>query len=172
MTRVGDKENLNSMTDELLHYEDFLPGDEREVGSYEITADLIREYASEWDPQPFHLDEDYAAASVLRGLCASGWQVCAIMNRLMVDAYARRAAGMGSFGIEEVKWIKPVYVGDVLTLGYKVLDKRVSRSKPEMGIVRMSWRALDQYRALKTEMIGINLMRVRGAGAQLTAAVQ
>ena len=130
-----------------------------------MSADLIREYAREWDPQPFHLDEDLARNSVLGGLCASGWQVCAIMNRLMVDGYASRSAGMGSFGIQETKWLKPVYADDVLTLRYEVLDKRVSTRRPEMGIVTMCWQALDQHGTVKTEMTGVNLFKVRSASA-------
>ena len=153
------------MTGELLHYEDFAIGDVNTQGPYAMSADLIREYAREWDPQPFHLHEDLARNSVLGGLCASGWQVCAIMNRLMVDGYASRSAGMGSFGIQETKWLKPVYADDVLTLRYEVLDKRVSTRRPEMGIVTMCWQALDQHGTVKTEMTGVNLFKVRSASA-------
>ncbi len=151
------------MTDGLMHYEDFNTGDERTYGAFAMSRDLILEYAREWDPQPFHLDEELASASVLGGLCASGWQVCSIMNRLMVEGYASKAAGMGSFGIEQVKWIKPVYAGDVLTLRYTVLEKRVSSKRPDMGIVRMRWQAITQTGEVKTEMTGVNLFRVRAA---------
>lgn len=149
------------MTGELLHYEDFAVGDVNTHGPFAMTADLIRDYAREWDPQPFHLDEELARNSVLGGLCASGWQVCAIMNRLMVEAYANRAAGLGSFGVQEVKWLKPVYADDVLTLRYEILDKRVSSRRPEMGIITMRWQALDQHGTVKTEMTGVNLFKVR-----------
>lgn len=148
-----------------LHYEDFQVGDVKTHGQFALSAELIREYAHEWDPQPFHLDEELASNSVLGGLCASGWQVCAIMNRLMVEAYASKAAGMGSFGVQQTRWLKPVYAGDVLTLRYTVLDKRVSSSRPEMGIVTMRWEALDQHGTLKTEMTGVNLFKVRNAAA-------
>ena len=152
------------MSGDLLHYEDFRVGDTRTTGEFAMSADLIREYAGEWDPQPFHLDEELANASVLGGLCASGWQVCSIMNRLMVLGYANHAAGMGSFGVEQVKWMKPVYADDVLSLRYTVLEKRVSSKRPEMGIVRMRWEALDQTGQAKSEMTGTNLFRVRAAG--------
>jgi acyl dehydratase len=152
------------MSGDLLHYEDFNVGETRSYGAFAMSADLIREYAAEWDPQPFHLDEELANASVLGGLCASGWQVCSIMNRLMVLGYANRAAGMGSFGIEQVKWMKPVYATDVLSLRYTVLEKRISSKRPEMGILRMRWEALDQTGQPKTEMTGTNLFRVRAAG--------
>jgi len=149
------------MSGDLLHYEDFKVGDERTYGAFAMSRELIVEYAREWDPQPFHLDEELANASVLGGLCASGWQVCSIMNRLMVEGYASKAAGMGSFGIEQVKWIRPVYADDVLTLRYTVLEKRVSSKRPEMGIVRMCWQAVAGSGEVKTEMTGVNLFRVR-----------
>lgn len=151
------------MPKQLLHYEDFNVGDTNTFGAFAMSADLIREYAAEWDPQPFHLDEELASASVLGGLCASGWQVCAILNRLQVLAYANKAAGMGSFGVEQVKWIKPVYATDVLSLRYTVLEKRVSSKRPEMGIVRMRWEAVNQDGVVKTEMTGTSLMGVRAA---------
>lgn len=152
-----------TMSKDLLHYEDFNVGDTNTFGAFAMSADLIREYAAEWDPQPFHLDEELANASVLGGLCASGWQVCSIINRLTVMAYANNAAGMGSFGVEQVKWMKPVYATDVLTLRYTVLEKRVSSKRPEMGIVRMRWEAINQDGVSKTEMTGTNLFGVRAA---------
>jgi acyl dehydratase len=158
------------MTGDLLHYEDFHVGHVKTHGPFAMSADLIREYALEWDPQPFHLDEELAKNSVLGGLCASGWQVCAIMTRLMVDGYASKAAGMGSFGIREARWIKPVYAEDVLTLRYTVLEKRVSSSKPEMGIVTMRWEAIDQHGTVKTEMTGVNLFKVRNPARTEVAA--
>ncbi len=149
------------MARDLLYYEDFETGEVRCFGPFAMSADMIREYAAEWDPQPFHLDEELARNSVLGGLCASGWQVCAIMNRMMVDGYAAASAGMGSFGIDEVKWILPVYADDVLTLRRTILEKRISVKRPEMGIIRMRWEMLDQLGVIKTDMTGVNLMRVR-----------
>lgn len=151
------------MPKKLLHYEDFNVGDTKTFGAFAMSVDLIREYAAEWDPQPFHLDEELANASVLGGLCASGWQMCSILNRLQVLAYANDAAGMGSFGVEQVKWMKPVYATDILTLRYTVLDKRISSKRPEMGIVRMRWEAVNQAAVVKTEMTGTNLIGVRAA---------
>jgi len=156
------------MSGELLHYEDFRVGDTNTFGAFAMSVDLIREYAAEWDPQPFHLDEELANASVLGGLCASGWQVCSIINRLQVMAYANNAAGMGSFGVEQVKWMKPVYASDVLTLRYTVLEKRISSKRPEMGIVRMRWEAINQDGVAKTEMTGTNLIAVRQASEAMT----
>ena len=158
------------MTGDLLHYEDFHVGDVNTHGPFAMSAELVRDYAREWDPQPFHLDEELAKNSVLGGLCASGWQVCAIMNRMMIEAYAGKADGMGSFGIEQVKWMKPVYADDELTLRYTVLEKRVSRSRPEMGIITMKWEALDQHGTVKTEMTGVNLFKVRSVVAAEASA--
>ena len=96
---------------DLLHYEDFPAGEVIVYGAYEVTADEIKAFAGEFDPQPFHLDEEAGRASILGGLCASGWHVCAMLNRMNVDAYLVRSAAMGSFGLEEVKWLRPVFAG-------------------------------------------------------------
>ena len=146
---------------ELLHYEDFPVGKVAMTDSIEFTADFIRDFAAEWDPQPFHLDEAEGRSSVLGGLSASGWQVCSVITRLSVDAYAARSAGMGSFGVSEVRWIRPVLEGDRIRVRYTVLDRRVSSKRPEMGILTVLWEAIDQDGTLKATMTGIELIRVR-----------
>jgi acyl dehydratase len=150
---------------ELLHYEDFPAGEVATYGRYEVTAEEIKAFAAEFDPQPFHLDERAGAASLLGGLSASGWHVCAIMNRMMVDAYLGRAASMGSFGVNEMKWLRPVRPGDVLSVRRTTLERRVSGKRPEMGILTFRWELLDAEGAVKAEMTGINLVRTRAAGA-------
>ncbi len=151
-----------SDVEDLLHYEDFPLGEVVTFGRWDVTADDIRSFAEEFDPQPFHLDEKAGRDSILGGLSASGWHVCAMMNRLMHDAYIGRSASMGSFGIAETRWLKPVLVGDVLTMRRTTLEKRVSGSRPEMGIITFRWEAVDETGAVKTEMTGVNLIRVRG----------
>lgn len=147
--------------DGLLHYEDFPPGEVVAYGAYKVTVDEIKAFAAEYDPQPFHLDEEAARASLLGGLCASGWHVCAILNRMNVDAYLGRAAGMGSFGIEEVKWLKPVYAGETLSVRRTTLDRRVSVKRPDMGIVRFRWEVTNGAGDHKLDARGVNLFRVR-----------
>jgi acyl dehydratase len=146
---------------DLFHYEDFIVGESRDLGAYEVTAAEIKSFAREFDPQFFHLDEEQARSSVLGGLSASGWHTCGILMRLMVDGYLGKTAGMGSPGLDEVKWLKPVYAGETLRGRMTVLAKRQSRSRPEMGLVTMKWEALSAAGEVKIDMTGINLIKVR-----------
>ena len=146
---------------ELLHFEDFPVGEVLEFGNYLVTAEEIREFAREFDPQPFHVDEEAAKASLLGGLSASGWHVCAIIMRIMVDGYYGRTASMGSTGIDEMKWLKAVRPGDRLSCRRTTLETRVSAKRPEMGIVKMRFEIFDTASEKKAEMTGINLIKVR-----------
>jgi acyl dehydratase len=146
---------------DLLHYEDFPEGLVIPFGSYHLTREEVIAYAAEWDPQPFHLDEDVARRSVLGGLAASGWQSSAILVRLAIDAFVNRSAAMASNSMEEVKWLKPVYAGETLTGRATVLGRRVSAKRPEMGILWMRFELLSGAGELKTEITGIQFMRVR-----------
>ena len=148
---------------ELLHFEDFPVGEVLEFGNYTVTAEEIVEFAREFDPQPFHIDEEAAKASLLGGLSASGWHVCAIIMRMMVDGYYGRTASMGSTGIDEMKWLKPVRPGDRLSCRRTTLEARVSAKRPEMGIVRLRYEIFDALPEKKAEMTGINLIKVRRA---------
>ena len=136
-------------------------GESCELGAYEVTAEEIKAFAREFDPQFFHLDEERAKSSVLGGLSASGWHTCGILMRLMVDGYLGRTAGMGSPGLDEVKWLKPVYAGETLQGRMTVLAKRQSKSRPEMGLVTMRWEARSHMGETKIDMTGINLIKVR-----------
>ena len=118
-------------------------------------------FAQEFDPQPFHLDEAAGKSSVLGGLAASGWHNCAILMRMICNGYLNNAAGMGSNGLDEVRWVKPVFAGDTLTGTMKVLSKRVSSKRPEMGILKCHWELLSAAGELKLEQTGVNFMRVR-----------
>jgi acyl dehydratase len=144
-----------------LFFEDFPVGEVVDYGSYEVTAEEIVRFAREFDPQPFHVDEKAARASMLGGLSASGWHVCAIVMRMMVDDYFGRAASMGSTGIDEMKWLKPVFAGDRLSCRRTTLAARSSAKRPEMGILTMRWELFDAKAEKKAEMTGINLIKVR-----------
>jgi acyl dehydratase len=149
--------------DGRLHFEDFPVGEVFEYGSYTVTAEEIIAFAQEFDPQPFHLSEEGGAASLLGGLCASGWHVCAILMRLMVDGYFGRTASMGSTGVDEMKWIKPVYAGDTLWYRRTTLGARVSSKRPEMGIVTFQFELFDRRRVQKAAMTAVNLIEVKGS---------
>ena len=103
-----------------LHFEDFRTGQIYSLGEHRITADEIIEFASEFDPQPQHLDPEAAKASILGALAASGWHLCALCMRMIVDGLFSRCASMGAPGVEEVQWRKPVYAGDVVQLEAEV----------------------------------------------------
>ena len=123
------------MTD-MIHFEDLTPGTTFELGPRPVSRDEIIEFASEFDPQPMHLDEKAGEASILGGLAASGWHTCAMMMRMIYDAYVSRSAGEGAPGIEFVAWKRPVLAGDTLTGTSEVLELRRSSSRPAIGIVR------------------------------------
>jgi acyl dehydratase len=121
----------------LLFFEDFPVGASGECGPRAITREEIVAFAREFDPQPFHLDEEAAKGTFVGELIASGWQTCALMMRIMFEGIIHETSSMGAPGIEEVKWLKPVRPGDRLTAHWRVLDTRTSRSRPEMGFVRL-----------------------------------
>ncbi len=144
-----------------LHYEDFHVGQVFPLGPYPVAREEVLDYAREFDPQDFHLDEEAAQASVLGGLAASGWHSCAMMMRMICDGYLNRSAGMGSPGLSDVKWLKPVLVGETLTGTMTVLKARVSNTRPEMGILECRWEMFNATGEMKMEQTGINFMRVR-----------
>jgi len=128
---------------DLLYFEDFKPGQIFEAGPYEVTKDEIFEFARAFDPQPHHLDEEAAKQSMLGGLAASGWHVCAMAMRMFCDAVLSRAASQGAPGIEEARWMKPVRPGDVLRLEIEIVETRPSKSKP-IGFVKLHWKVFSQ----------------------------
>jgi acyl dehydratase len=126
------------------YFEDFTPGSVDTYGPRIVTREEIIEFAALYDPQPMHLDEEAGRASMLGGLAASGWHSCAIVMRMICDWFVLDSASWGGPGVDEIKWIKPVRPGDALTLRRTILDKRVSKSRPEMGFVPFSYELLNQ----------------------------
>src|SRR5438552_5238914 len=118
-----------------LTFEDFPPGRLGTFGPRHVTREEILAFAAEFDPQPMHLDEAAAQASMLKGLSGSGWHLCSIMMRMMFDGFIGRTASMGSPGVNEVRWLAPLRPGDDLMLDMEVEEARVSKSRPETGIV-------------------------------------
>jgi acyl dehydratase len=123
-----------------LTFEDFPVGHFGTFGPRHVTRDEIIAFASEFDPQPMHLDEEAAKRTMLRGLSGSGWHLCSIMMRMMFDGYLGRTASLGSPGVDEVRWLAPLRPGDDLMLDVDVTASRVSRSRPEIGIVTFMMR--------------------------------
>jgi len=125
-------------------YEDFEVGSSLELGSKLVTAEEIVEFASEFDPQPMHLEQAAGEASILGGLSASGWHICGMFMRLLCDSLLLDSTSQGSPGIDEVKWKKPVLAGDRLTARSTVLAKRISSSRPGLGLVSMRAEMFNQ----------------------------
>ena len=126
-----------------VYFEDFYVGQKFAFGHYEVTKEEIFEYAREFDPQPHHLDEEAAQRSMLGGLSASGWQVCAIAMRIAVDGIFEKAQSRGGKGVEDCRWLKPVRPGDILRIEIEILDTSPHPRKP-MGFVRMKWDVFNQ----------------------------
>jgi acyl dehydratase len=139
------------------HLEDFHPGETIELGSRSVDRDEIIEFASKYDPQPFHVDEEAGRRSIYGGLIASGWHTVAMLMRLLVDTVASRSASMGSPGIDEIRFLKPVRPGDTLSARMIVLDVVPSRSKADRGHVRASYEVFNQHGDKVMTMIGLGI---------------
>ena len=129
----------------MRYFEDFAEGQVETHGPKTVTREEIIAFASEYDPQPMHLDEDAARQTMLGGLSASGWHICMVMMRLLADGVLLDSSSMGAPGIEEMRWLKPVRPGDQVSARVTVLDKRVSKSRPEIGLVRLQIDLLNQH---------------------------
>ena len=125
------------------YWEDLAAGETVEIGSHTITAEEIIAFAKQFDPQPFHVDAEKAKDSIYGGLIASGWHTCSIAMRLMCDSYVNQAASMGSPGLEEVRWLKPVRPGDTLRATRTIEESRPT-SKPDRGLVLTRWDMYNQ----------------------------
>jgi acyl dehydratase len=119
-----------------LHFEDFPAGEVASYGAYHLTGEDIVAFAEEFDPQPFHLDDEAARDTLLGGLAASGWHGCAILMRLNCDGFLNASTSMGAPGIDEVKWLKPLRPGMTLGVRRTTLEARPSKGRPEMGLVK------------------------------------
>jgi len=144
--------------------EDFEVGQRHEIGTFSMEKDEIVEFASQFDPQLFHIDEDAAAESPFGGLIASGWHTCAKLMRTMCDAYLLKANGAGSPGIENISWIKPVRPGDVISVVRETKQINPSRSKPDRGMVLSHYTLTNQNGEVVMTMTGWGMMFRRGAG--------
>jgi acyl dehydratase len=117
----------------------------RELGPYVVTREEIMEFARRYDPQPFHLDEEAGRAMHFGGLVASGWHTAAIAHRLLIEGALKETASLGSPGLDELRWLKPVRPGDALTLRIEVLELMPSRSKPDRGSIRWRFELRNQH---------------------------
>lgn len=152
----------------MLYYEDIIVGSSKTFGHYEVTREEVIQFAQAYDPQPFHLDDDAAAQTHFGRLSASGWHSCAMTMRMMVDDMTvNRQAGLGSPGVDQLRWVKPVYPGDTLSCRSEILEKRRSKSRPEMGIFKSRSQTFNQHGELVLEMISNGLIRVHNQDAPI-----
>src|SRR5512141_283818 len=131
-----------------LHWEDFKPGAVAVYGPRLVTREEIVAFAAEFDPQPMHLDEAAASATLLGGLAASGWHSCSLLMRMMADAFILNSASMGSPGVDEVSWHRPLRPGTRIRLRTTVLESRASNSRPTAGLVKFRFEMLDEVDAV------------------------
>ncbi len=128
----------------VRYLEDFVVGQTFSSGRIVVEREQIKRFASEFDPQPFHLDEKAAQDTIFRGLAASGWHTAAITMRLLVDSEIKPAGGIVGAGFDEFRWLRPVRPGDELRLESEVLEVRPSKSRPEEGLIKVRTTTLNQ----------------------------
>ena len=151
------------MSEGLVYFEDLEVGLAASFGRYEVTREEVLAFAASYDPQPFHLSDEAAAQTHFGRISASGWHTCAMTMRMLVDNITeRKQAGLGSPGLDELRWHRPVYPGDVLRVESELLSKKQSQSRPEMGSFQSAVRVYNQDNVMVMGMKSIGLIRVRG----------
>ena len=140
----------------MRYFEDFHVGDTFDLGPLTVTAEEIMAFARQFDPQYFHTDPESAKDSIFGGLIASGWHVGALFTRMYVDGLLSEMAGMGSPGLEQIRWLLPARPDDTLHGRVTVTDARVSKSRPTMGILRVNCELFNQHHELLMTIIGTN----------------
>ena len=148
-----------------LYWEDLQPGAVSVSGPRLVTREEIVAFAAEFDPQPMHLDEAAASATLLGGLAASGWHSCCLLMRIMADGFVNQTSSMGAPGVEEVRWLKPLRPGTQVRVRTTVLDKRASNSRPEVGFVRCRAEMIDERDDVITSFTSPLMLRRRETGA-------
>jgi acyl dehydratase len=149
-----------------LHWEDFQPGAVAVYGPRLVTREEIVAFAAEFDPQPMHLDEAAAAATMLGGLAASGWHVCCLLMRIITDGFVLNSSSMGAPGVEEVRWLRPLRPGMRIRVRSTVLETRASKSRPEMGLVKIHHEVLDEGDAVLTTLTSTAMLGRRQPGTR------
>ncbi len=144
------------------YFEDIVVGSTHKFGSYSVTRDEVLAFAGKYDPQPFHLDDDAAAKTHFGRISASGWHTCAMVMSLVVENIKKSdQAGLGSPGLDELRWHKPVYPGDTLRCESEIIEKTPSRSRPEMGSFRSHLTVYNQDDVKVMSYISIGLISTR-----------
>lgn len=148
----------------MLYFEDFVTGSVDEYGPLPVSQDDILAFARRFDAQDFHIDPEKAETSFVGSLIGSGWHSCALLMRLVAEAFLLDSTSMGSPGVEEVKWLRPVKPGDLLKLRWTVAETKESRSRPEMGLVKFRFELLNQRGEPVVEQNNWVMFGRRGSG--------
>ncbi len=143
------------------YFEDYTAGSVYEYGPIGIDEAEILAFARAYDPQTIHTDPVAAAAGPFNGLIASGWQTIGLMMRLFVGHYLSDVASRASPGVDEVRWLRPVRPGDALRLRVSVVETRLSRSKPDRGMVVSQLEAINQHEEIVCSLRAMNLLAAR-----------
>ncbi|MBO6945919.1 MaoC family dehydratase [Altererythrobacter sp.] len=152
----------------MIYYEDLEIGKRASFGRYEVTREEVLEFASKYDPQAFHLDDEAAAKTHFGRVSASGWHTCAMTMAMMVENMKNvKQAGLGSPGVDQLMWKKPVYPGDTLRVESEVTEKRRSKSRREMGIFKSRAQVFNQNNEVVLEMTSNGLIAVRDPDAPI-----
>ncbi|MFF8785746.1 MaoC family dehydratase [Streptomyces sp. NPDC015125] len=163
MVQATDEQLLTTPIDQR-YFEDYVPGSTYVFGTASVDESQIVEFAKEYDPQFFHVDPVAAADGPFGGLIASGWQTAALMMRLFARHYLSSVASLGGPGVDELRWLRPVRPGDVLTLRVTVLEAKASNSKPDRGLVRSLAELLDPAGEPVFKATVLNFLRRRTPG--------
>jgi acyl dehydratase len=139
------------------YWEDLTAGSVRDLGTVSVSADEIKKFAQQFDPQPFHLDEAAGQSSIFGSLCASGWHTCSLAMKLTVENLLAESSSKGSPGVENLRWLKPVYPGDTLRLQHTILESRALRTRPDTGLVRAGWEMFNQNGEKVLQMEGLGM---------------
>ena len=143
------------------YWEDFTVGRRFALGRTEVRREEVLAFAQQFDPQPFHLDDAAAEASLFGRLSASGWHTASMTMRQICEGYLLDSAGLGSPGIDTLRWLQPVHPGDTLTGAMDVLEARVMNSRPQVGLVRSRWEVRNQHGVPVLTMEGWGMFRRR-----------
>jgi acyl dehydratase len=146
---------------ENRYFEDYVAGSVHEFGPIAVELDEVVSFGKRFVPLAYHIDADLAKQSLYGGLIASGWHTAALMMRVYTDNYLSKVANLGSPGVDELRWDKPVYPGDELSVRVTVLETRPSQSKPDRGIVRSFIEVLNQHRQVVMSLKMVNFVRSR-----------
>ncbi len=152
----------------MIYYEDLEVGATSKFGHYDVTREEVMEFARKYDPQPFHLDDEAAAQTHFGRLSASGWHTCAMMMAMLVENMkTTRQAGLGSPGMDNLRWVKPVYPGDTLRIETTIIEKRRSKNRPDMGLFKSDLVIFNQNDEPVMTLRSNGLIKVRNPEAPI-----